>query len=350
MQNTWRAFLAGALLTTAASVWGAAPGDPSPPPEAAGEVVLYTSLNEPTARSVISVFEEKTGIRVTVQSDTERDKTVGLVQTLIEEKSRPRADVFWNSEVANTVRLKNEGVLAKVDPPPADAARIPARFQDPDGYWFGFAGRARVLMVNTELVPRDRFPRSMNDIVAAEWAGRAGIVRPVTGTTLTHVTALYEVLGTEATDAFLDAVQARGCPLPPGNGRLAKLVGEGEIAFGFTDTSDYRLVKAEGKPVDVVYPDQGEGEIGTLLLPNTVALIAGGPNPANGRRLLEFLLSDESERILAFHQRGHIPLKPGVEHPPEVLVPGDFREMDVDFSVVGARVGERLKEMNERFR
>jgi iron(III) transport system substrate-binding protein len=56
-------------------------------------------------------------------------------------------------------------------------------------------------------------------------------------------------------------------------------------------------VKAEGKPVELVYPDQGPGEIGTLLLPNTVALIAGGPNPRQARMLLEFLLSDESERI-----------------------------------------------------
>lgn len=334
----------GAVMTMAAVVWGSVGA------ASGGEVVLYTSLNEPTARAVISVFEARTGIRVRLQSDTERDKTVGLVQTLIEERARPRADVFWNSEVANTVRLKQAGVLAKLGPPPADAARIPARFQDPEGFWLGFAGRARVLIVNTDLVPREHFPSSMSDLVAPEWAGRAGIVRPVTGTTLTHITALDAVLGRAATEAFLDAVQARGCPLPPGNGRLAKLVGEGEIAFGFTDTSDYRLVKAEGKPVELVYPDQGPGEIGTLLLPNTVALIAGGPNPRQARMLLEFLLSDESERILAFHPRGHIPLKPGVDHPPEVLVPGEFREMVVDFTEIGTRVARRLGELNERFR
>lgn len=323
-------------------------GSVAGPPEAAGSVVLYTSLNEPTARAVVSVFEERTGIKVEVVSDTERDKTVGLVQTLIEEKSNPRADVFWNSETAHTIRLKAEGVLAKCDPPPEDAARIPARYKDEDGVWFGFAARARVLIVNTDLVAKDATPRSMWDLVDPKWKARAGLVRPVTGTTLTHVTALYRVLGEARANEFLDGVRANEVHLPPGNGKLATLVGEGAIAFGFTDTSDYRLVKSEGKPVDVVYPDQ-DG-IGTLVLPNTVALVRGGPNPENARHLLAFLLSDEAERILAYHPRGHIPLKPGVAHPPEVRVPGEFRAMEVDYAALGADVARRLAEMNERFK
>lgn len=312
------------------------------------EVVLYTSLNEPTARSVIDAFERETGIRVIVHADTERDKTVGLVRTLIEERDRPRADVFWNSEAAQMVRLKEAGVLTPFDPPPAIVERIPPQYNDPDHYFFGFAARARVLIVNTELVPADQMPDSIWDITEERWRGRAAIVRPVTGTTLTHVTALYEVLGEEETNRFLDAVVNNECHLPPGNGRLAQLVGEGQIHFGLTDTSDYRLVRNEGRPVTAVYPDQ-DG-IGTLVIPNTAALIAGGPNPDNARRLVEFLLSEEAERILAHHPRGHIPLKPGVDRPEEVKVPGEFETMEMDMEQVGLRIEQRLDEMNRRFR
>ncbi len=95
MNKGARALVLGAVMTMAAGVWGSVGA------ASGGEVVLYTSLNEPTARAVISVFETRTGIRVRLQSDTECDKTVGLVQTLIQEAARPRADVFWNSEVAN---------------------------------------------------------------------------------------------------------------------------------------------------------------------------------------------------------------------------------------------------------
>jgi iron(III) transport system substrate-binding protein len=314
---------------------------------APGEVVLYTSLNEPTTRAVTDLFEKRTGVKVVIRADTERDKTVGLVRRLIEERPQPKADVFWCSETANMVRLKSLGVLAKPPSPPKGAERIPAQYKDPGGEWYGFAARARVLIVNTDLVPKEHYPKGMWDILGYEGTPGTAIVKPVTGTTLTHVTALYEVIGEAETDRFLEGILGGGVNLPPGNGRLATLVGEGQIAFGFTDTSDYRLVKSEGKPVDVVYPDQ-DG-IGTLVLPNTVALVRGGPNPANGARLLEFLLSDEAEEILANHPRGHIPLKPGIGHPADVKLPGEFRTMAVDFAAVGAKVEERLEQMNERF-
>ncbi len=125
------------------------------------------------------------------------------------------------------------------------------------------------------------------------------------------------------------------------------MVGEGQLPFGFTDSSDFRLVKNDGHPVEAVYPDQ-DG-IGTLVIPNTVALVRGGPNPANAERLLEFLLSDEVEQILAHHPRGHIPLKPGIDHPPQVRLTDDFRVMDVDLTRIGSAIEERLTEMNARF-
>lgn len=315
------------------------------------QVVLYTSLNEPTARAVLYVFEARTGIRVIVQADTERDKTVGLVRTLLEERSRPRADVFWNSETANTILLKREGVLEHLDPPPANADRIPPQYSDPEGYWYGFAARARVLIVNTDLVNADDMPTSIWDIIDPRWRSKAGIVRPVTGTTLTHITALHEVLGQEQTERFLAGIRENQCHLPPGNGRLAQLVGQGQIHFGLTDSSDYRLVRNEGYPVTAIYPDQdGPDAIGTLLIPNTVAKIAGGPNPDNARKLIEFLLSDEAEAILAHHQRGHIPLKPDIDRPDHVLVPGQFKTMQVDFEQLGQAVQQRLQEMDARFK
>ena len=138
-------------------------------------VVLYTSLNEPTARAVIDAFEQQTGIRVIVQADTERDKTVGLVRTLIEERDRPRADVFWNSEATQMVRLKQAGVLAPIDPPPAAIERIDEPFRDPENYWFGFAARARVLIVNTDLVSEDQRPTSIFDIADPRWRGRRNL-------------------------------------------------------------------------------------------------------------------------------------------------------------------------------
>lgn len=333
------AILAACLLIAACST-GPSAGEQ-------GEVVLYTSLNEPTARAVIDAFEERTGIRVIVQADTERDKTVGLVRTLIEERHRPRADLFWNSETANTIHLKEQGILEPLPLPESIVGAIPPEYRDPEGYWYGFAARARVFIVNTDLVDEEDHPTSILDITDPRWRGQAAIVRPVTGTTLTHVAALYETWGEERTNEFLAAIIENECPLPPGNGRVARLVAEGRLPFGLTDTSDLRLVENEGFPVTTVYPDQDS--FGTLLIPNTVARIAGGPNPENARLLAEFLLSEEAESILAHHPRGHIPLKAGVDRPDFVRVPGEFRTMEVDFEAVGRQVAERMEQLDAFF-
>jgi len=333
------------ILATFALFLVACSGDS--PSRSAEQVVLYTSLNEPTARAVLDVFEERTGIRVVFQGDTERDKTVGLVQTLIEERNRPRADVFWNSETANTIRLKQEGLLEPISLPSHLADPIPADFRDPEGYWYGFAGRARVFIVNTEMLAADEFPTSILDLADPQRRGVGAMVRPTTGTTLTHVAALYESWGEQRTNEYLGAVIANDTHFPPGNGRVARLVGEGQIAFGMTDCSDFRLVRNEGYPVDLVYPDQ-DG-VGTLLIPNTVARIANGPNPDNAQRLIEFLLSEEAEAILAHHQRGHIPLKPGVDRPDDVLTADEFNTMEVDFEAVGLAVAARMEQLDRMF-
>ena len=74
-------------------------------------------------------------------------------------------------------------------------------------------------------------------------------------------------------------------------------VAAGRLKVAFTDTDDVNVALRSGKPVRMVFPDV-EG-LGTLLIPNTVALVAGGPDPENGRVFIDFLLSREVEELLA---------------------------------------------------
>ena len=97
-------------------------------------VVVYTSLDEVFSRPVLEDFEARTGIRVDEVFDVEADKTTGLYHRLVQEheSGRPRADVFWNSEVARTIQLRRKGVLAPYDSPsasdaPACVAVVPKR-------------------------------------------------------------------------------------------------------------------------------------------------------------------------------------------------------------------------------
>ncbi|MBU0755859.1 MAG: extracellular solute-binding protein, partial [Planctomycetes bacterium] len=172
------------------------------------------------------------------------------------------------------------------------------------------------------------------DLMNPIWKGRGGMAKPLTGTTATHGAILFQILSEKAAKAFFEGMLANGTNLTSGNAHLMRLVRKGEFAFGFTDTDDFNVARVDSQnyPVACVYPDQGEGEPGTLVLPNTVALIKGGPNPEAAKKLIDYILSPEVEEKLAFSDSAQIPLHPGVKKPDHVKVPGvDFRAMEVDF-------------------
>jgi iron(III) transport system substrate-binding protein len=80
------------------------------------------------------------------------------------------------------------------------------------------------------------------------------------------------------------------------------------------------------------------GEVGVLILPNAVVLIRGGPNSDNGKRLIEYLISKETERKLAFADCAQIPLHPGVATPKEIRPIERIKTMKVSYAELGAKL------------
>lgn len=311
------------------------------------EVVVYTAHDRGFSEPILQAFEAKTGIRVRAKYDTEATKTVGLVNALRAEKGRPRCDVFWNNEIVNTLRLKNEGILASVSPASADA--FPATFRDPDGYWFGFAARARILLVNTNLIEGPDFPRKVADLGDPRFKGQVGLAKPLFGTTATHVACLYAAMGAEGLTAFFDTLKANDIQVMSGNRGVAQAVAEGRIAFGLTDTDDALAELQRGSPVRIVYPDTGPDDVGVLFIPNTLAVMQGAPNPEAALSLVNYLLSPEVETALARSAAGQIPLNPAVTTALRVKSPREARAMDVDFAAAAAVFASAAELVQERF-
>jgi iron(III) transport system substrate-binding protein len=267
------------------------------------EVVVYTALDQVYSEPILNRFQEQTGIRVKAVYDAEAAKTTGLVGRLLARRDNPDCDVFWSNEIVQTERLAQKGVLTPYASGQAD--RFPDRFRDPDRLWTGFAARMRVIIYNTDLVSDANVPRSLSALTDERWRGRAAIARPLFGTTLTHMAALYQAWGAERLGRYLEALRANDVALCPGNGSVRDLVAAGERAFGLTDTDDAHSAMVDGQPVAVVIPDAADG---VVLIPNTVALIRGGPNTENGRKLIDYLLSADVERRLAAGRSAQIPL------------------------------------------
>jgi len=309
------------------------------------DVTIYCACDQVDSEPILREFEKQTGLRVRMEFDTEASKTVGLVNRIRKEKNRPRCDVFWNNEIAHTVSLGNDGFLAEYDSP--NAAGIPETFRDPQRRWTGFAARARVFIVNTDLVdPKET--TGMWDLVDPKWEGKSAMARPLTGTTLTHAVALFTVLGEEKTLEYLAAVKER-VNLTRGNAHVMRLVRDGELKWGWTDTDDYNRARVEGHPVTMVFPDAGEGELGTLFIPNTVAVLKEAPNPENAKRLVDYLLSIEVEKKLSELDGAQIPLHASLKDAPHQLPIGEMKAMEVDYAKIGAAMTERTLQLKEMF-
>ncbi|MBL9079178.1 MAG: extracellular solute-binding protein [Planctomycetes bacterium] len=318
--------------------------------EPAARPTIYVALDQQFSEPLLNRFAQELQIDLVQRHDSEAAKTVGLVSALLEERGNPRCTVFWNNELAHTVRLAQAGLLEPYDSPVA--RDVPAAWRDPLQRWTGFAARARILVVNTELLPDPKtWPTSYADLVDPKWKGRCGVAKPKTGTTLTHFTALRQLLGDEAFTRFLDGLFTNEVKLLAGNGASLREVRDGKLAWAFTDTDDYHVAKSKGFPVACVFPDQHDGGVGTMLIPNSVALIKGGPNQAAGKQLIDKILARETEALLAAAEGAQIPLREGVKGPddPAILPAGTFRAMQWDVEWTAANLSRCLIEWEQRF-
>lgn len=311
----------------------------------AKEVVIYTSLDQVFSEPVLKEFEKESGITVKMVFDTEAAKTTGLVNRLIAEKDRPVCDVFWNSETARTIVLKEKGVLALYKSPSAED--IPQRFKDRDSFWTGFAARARVLVYHTGMLQASELPKSIFELTEPRWSGKFAMAYPLFGTTATHMAVLYAVLGKEKAEQFLRDLKANQVVIVKGNATAREMVVEGELPIAFTDTDDVHVARKAGKPVQMIFPDAGG--IGTLLIPNTVALIRDAPHSEEAKQLIDYLLSRKVEQALAFAESAQIPVRSGVGRPSHVPDIDSLTLLEIDYAEAAQYLDEVAKLSQELF-
>lgn len=294
----YRCLVASVLVLVSAALAGCDQEDEK-------SIVVYTSVDQHFSEPVLRAFEKETGIHVKALYDVEAAKTTGIVNRLVAESDRPRADVFWNGESLQMVLLERRGVLAPYEPQSLGEGQS----QDEHHSWTAFGGRARVFIVNTSRLKETEWPTSISDFLSDRWTGNSlAMANPLFGTTATQAAALYAAWGDKAASEFFRSLRDRGVRIVDGNSVVRDLAVNGDIAFGLTDTDDACNAVAKGAQVAVVLPDQAQDGLGTLVIPNTVALIAGAPHPDAGKKFIDYLLGMPVARDLGkagwFHVDG----------------------------------------------
>jgi len=296
-------------------------------------VVVYVSHDQVFSEPVLKDFERDTGITVKAVFDTEETKSAGVMNRLIAEKANPQADVYWANETIRAEVLRQQEVSAAYRSPSAEG--IAEQFRDPQGYWTGFSARARMLIVAKTSGDN---PNSIHAYADPHFNAKTLIANPLFGTTTAHIAALFTIWGDQKAKDFLHAMHRNGVRIASSNGDSADQVAAGSFDFALVDSDDVHTRQKQGLPIRGVYPDQEDGGLGCFIVPNAVLLIKNGPHPETGKKLIDYLLTPETEKKLAYSDAAQIPLHANVDVPSDVRRLESLKIMKVDYVQVAAKM------------
>lgn len=240
----------------------------------------------------IKAIKDKTGI--TVPPDN-KNSGQSLSQ-IIAEKASPVAD-FTYVGVTFGIEAKKKDVITPYKP--AGWNDIPNDLKDPDGYWFTIHSGTMGIMVNVDALKGKPVPRSWQDLLKPEYKGLIGYLDPASAFVgYVGAVAVNQALGGTLDNftpgiSYFKALQ-KNQPIVPKQTSYARLLsGEIPILFGY-DFDAYRAKYKDKANVAFVIPSEG-----TLTVPYVVSMVKNGPNPANAKKVLDFLLSSEGQAIWA---------------------------------------------------
>ncbi len=299
------------------------------------EVTIYVSEDRVFSEPILKEFEKRSGIKVHALYDSEESKSTGIMNRIITEKNNPQADLYWANEPIRAEVLRKKGLLAQYKSP--NAKDIAKEFKNQDGYWCGFSARVRLFIARDDL---NGSLKSIFDYTNPKYSKKCVIANPLFGTTTSHIAALFVKLGDRRAKEFLDELKRNRVVISSSNGESADFVADKKFDFALVDSDDAISRLREKKGVKLIYPDQKEEELGVFVVPNVLMLLKGYRDKREAKELYDFLISKESEAMLAKANCAQIPLHKGVKGPKDLKDISRLKVMRVDYSKVADKLIE----------
>ena len=305
---------------------------------------LYSARHYQTDEALYTNFTKATGIAINrIEAGDEQ-----LIERLKSEGTNSPADVLLIVDASRLYNAQQIGLFQPVRSAALDQ-RIPASMRDPNGEWFGFSSRARVLVYNkAQLKPSD--VATYESLADPKLKGKICVRSGAHPYNLSLVASMITHDGEAKTEQWAKGVVANFARQPKG-GDLdqIKAVAAGECDVAIVNSYYYARVLRSTRPEDreiaaktaVVWPNQAGA--GTHVNISGAGVMKHAPNREAAVRFLEYLASDEAQRYFA-DGNNEWPVVAGVKTSNPVLAAfGDFKRDAVNVAVLGRNQPESQK-------
>lgn len=269
-----------------------------------GKVTVYMPSPAGLVDKQVAEFEKQTGIKVEVFQGT----TGEILARLEAEKANPVADVVVLASWSDGLTLKNQDKLASYTP--KRAGEMVKDWIDPENTLFGYSASAVGVIYNTTIFPE--MNADWSELADAQYKDQLAIPDPEKSGACKDFVANY--VAANGWDDF-EAMAANGMIVPGANKAALEAVTTGEVGVLVAGV-DYNAFKSidKGEPLQIYYPKGG-----TVVNPRPAMIMKEAPNPENAQAFIDFLLSDESQKMVVdayllpgiegIEQTNRIPLK-----------------------------------------
>ena len=314
---------------------------------ASSEVNVYSGRKEALIAPVLEAFTEETGIRVNLLTG----KADQLRARLLSEGRNTPADVLLTSDVANLHRASASGLFQAIDSRLL-MQRIPSRYRDPNGKWFGLSIRARVIAYAKDRVKRNDLS-TYEDLADPRWRGRI-VVRSSTNVyNQSLIASILVAHGDIAAGKWVKGLVENMARRPQGGDTdQIRAVASGEADVAIVNSYYYGRLLASGKDRDrevvasvgVLFPNQGDR--GTHVNISGAGVTAHARHRSEAIKLLEFFSSPKGQRLFADINH-EFPVNEEIAPSPIVAGWGSFKADALELATLGVYNGDAIRLADE---
>lgn len=305
--------------------------------EAAGKITLYLGPPEKTSSAIAQGFEKKTGVKTTHL----RLSAGEAINRIRAERNNPQASVLYGIGLPSMLTLKADDLLVPYKSP--EAAAIPTRYRDPDGWWTGTDVDFIGIASNKKFLQEKglKAPRTWEDLAKPELKGQVCIGNPATsGTGYTFLTTILQLMGEAKGWEYVHRFNANVAQYTRSGIGPTQLVGRGEVGVGILFAHDILGSIDQGFPIEMSLPDEGTGY--DLFC---AVILKGAPEPEEAKRFIDWSLTPESQEILAATGYFDVPTNPKAKVHDLVKPYVNVKLINYDFAWAGnSKVRQQLVE------